>query len=216
MRTTRLSGQYSGSHGLRCAVTACVLFVLLGLTGCAGLGTSLNAADEGGAASEQPGDRGNDATESSAYRLGPGDRVRITVFGHEDLSGEFEVDGAGNLSLPLIRLVEAQGLTTRELETLIAQRLQPDYLRNPRVSADVLGYRPFYILGEVRNPGSYPFVSNMTVVNAVAVAGGYSYRASKKKITIIRATDPEKEKRSITENAPVYPGDVIEVPERFF
>ncbi len=150
------------------------------------------------------------------YRLGPNDEVRITVFGHDNLSGEFQLDGAGNLSLPLIRLVEAEGLTTAELEAVIADKLQPDYLRNPRVSVDVIAYRPFFILGEVRNPGSYAFVNNMTVVTAVAQAGGYTYRAAKKKIVIIRADDPGRTRRLADESTPVYPGDVIEIPERFF
>ena len=150
------------------------------------------------------------------YRLGAGDRTRVNVFGHEDLSGEFAIDGAGRMSLPLIGVVEANGLTTKELAALIVERLKPDYLRNPRVSVDVVEYRPFYIIGEVRNPGSYPFVSNMTVVNAIAVAGGYTYRASKKKMTVIRADDPQKTRQRVTEDARIYPGDVIEVPERFF
>jgi len=157
-----------------------------------------------------------DGTASGDYRLGSGDKIRITVFGHQDLSGEFEIDGAGAVSLPLIRRVEARGLTTGELAEAIASRLRPDYLRKPRVSVDVSAYRPFYILGEVRSPGSYAFVNNMTVVNAVAVAGGYTYRASKKKITVVRANDPGKVKQRVSEEARIYPGDVIEVPERFY
>ena len=81
---------------------------------------------------------------------------------------------------------------------------------------NILGYRPFYIIGEVRNPGGYPYVSDMTVVTAVALAGGYSYRAAKNKITVVRADDPEKKKRRISEETKVMPGDIIEVPERFF
>ena len=158
----------------------------------------------------------DESKESFEYRLGPNDRVRITVYGQDGLSGEFEVDSTGNVSLPLIQIVEASGLTTEELAATIADELQPRYLKDPRVSVDVVEYRPFYIIGEVRNPGSYPFVVNMTVVNAVAVAGGYTYRASKKKIVIIRADDPEKAKQRVREDTRVYPGDVIEVLERYF
>ena len=93
------------------------------------------------------------ADEAFEYRLGPTDRIRITVFGHEDLSGEFEIDGTGSVSLPLIRTVEASGLTTNELAATIAAKLRPDYLKDPSVSVDVISYRPFYIIGEVQKPG---------------------------------------------------------------
>jgi len=150
------------------------------------------------------------------YRLGSGDRIKVTVYGHTDLSGEFEVDGAGNLSLPLIQVVHAAELTQQELEQVITAKLKPDYLKNPRVSVQVLSYRPFYIIGEVKNPGSYPYVNGMTVVNAVALAGGYTYRAKPDAVTIIRANDREKEKAPAGRDTKVLPGDVIEVPERYF
>lgn len=149
------------------------------------------------------------------YRLGRGDKIRVTVFGHEDLSGEFEVGASGSLSMPLIGDVPAQGRTAPELEQAIRDKLQPDYLRNPQVSVDVLKYRPFYILGEVKNPGSYSYVNGMTVINAVALAGGYTYRAQENKIYIIRENAPGKKQR-VDQNTAVLPGDIIEVPERFF
>ncbi len=154
--------------------------------------------------------------EEAEYRLGAGDRVKITVFGHDDLSGEFEIDSAGRLSLPLIKLVQAAGLTEEELEEAITRKLKPDYLVNPKVSVDILTYRPFYIIGEVKNPGSYPYTSGMTVVNAVALGGGYTYRAKKNGITVIRANDPERKKIKADHNTRIYPGDIIEVPERWF
>lgn len=150
------------------------------------------------------------------YRLAPGDRVKVIVFGHEDLSGEYEVDNEGRLTLPLIKSVQAAGLTTQEIEQVITDKLQPDYLKNPKVGVVVQEYRPFYILGEVKNPGSYPYSSNLTVVSAVALAGGYTYRARKNRIVIIHAGDPNQEKIPADSNTPVLPGDVIEVPERFF
>lgn len=152
----------------------------------------------------------------AAYTLGSGDKVRVTVFGHEDLSGEFEVDGSGNVSLPLIRNVKAEGLTVRQLEQSISERLSPDYLINPSVSVEVLNYRPFYIYGEVTKPGSYPFVSGMTVVNAVAMAGGFTYRARTGSVRIVRATDPQRKPIDADKDTPVLPGDIIEVPERYF
>ncbi len=153
---------------------------------------------------------------AEGYILGVGDRIRVTVFGHEDLSGEFEVDGAGRVSLPLIRDVDAEGLTLRKFEQGIVDKLKPDFLINPKVSVDVLNYRPFYIIGEVKKPGSYAYVNGMTIVNAIALAGGYTYRAKENNVLIIRADDKSREKENADHDTPVLPGDVIEVPERYF
>lgn len=150
------------------------------------------------------------------YTLGSGDRIKVIVFGQEDLSGEFEVDGTGRLSLPLIQDVQAAGITAEALAVRITNKLKPDYLKNPRVSVEVLNYRPFYIIGEVKSPGSYSFVNGMTIINAIALAGGYTYRARENKVIITRGTDPEKKKHPADHNTVVLPGDVIEVPERFF
>lgn len=154
--------------------------------------------------------------EELGYRLGSGDRVKVTVYGHEDLSGEFDLDSQGNISLPLIQEVQASGLTAEQLEDAITDELQPDYLKRPKVSVDVLTYRPFYIIGEVKTPGSYPYVSGITVLNAVALAGGYTYRAKTKAVLITRPDGTEKREIEADSDTPVMPGDVIEVPERFF
>lgn len=157
-----------------------------------------------------------DNSAVAAYRLGSGDEVRVTVFGHKDLSGEFTIDGRGIVSLPLIGNVQAGGLEVRRFEENIIAKLKPDYLKNPRVSAEVLNYRPFYIIGEVKKPGSYPFVNGMSVVNAVALAGGYTYRARENRLLIIRGNDTTRAKQPANHDTAVLPGDVIEVPERFF
>jgi len=157
-----------------------------------------------------------DASTIDAYKLGPGDKLRVTVFGHEDLSGEFDVDGSGMVALPLVRNIKAEGLTVRELEQQITAKLSPEYLKNPSVNVEVLNYRPFYIYGEVTKPGSYAFVSGMKVVNAVAMAGGFTYRARTSKVRIIRASDPSRTPQDADRDTPVLPGDVIEVPERYF
>jgi protein involved in polysaccharide export with SLBB domain len=154
--------------------------------------------------------------EPTAYRLGSGDRVKVTVYGHEDLSGEFDIDSQGIISLPLIQDVAGSGLTVEELELAITEKLQPDYLKHPKVSVDVLSYRPFYIIGEVKAPGSYPYVSGMTVLNAVALAGGYTYRARTKAMLITRPASDGQELVEAQPDTTVLPGDVIEVPERFF
>lgn len=154
------------------------------------------------------------ATEPVPYVLDAGDRVRVVVFGHEDLSGEFAVNSDGLIAFPLAGEVRAAQLTPQELETAIAGALEPKYLRNPRVSVEVLNYRPFYIMGEVRGPGSYPWSTGLTVRNAVALAGGYTYRAKESYVLITRGGDAEA--KAADPAAQILPGDVIEVPERYF
>jgi protein involved in polysaccharide export with SLBB domain len=152
----------------------------------------------------------------AGYRLGPGDRVRLTVFRHEDLSGQFEVDGGGFFTMPLVGEIRSAGLTARELESTIENRLKTGgYLVNPQVSVEVLNYRPFYIIGEVNNPGSYQYVNGMTVINAVALAGGFTYRADQGDIKVTRggANGAHVDAKANTE---VLPGDIVEVTERFF
>jgi len=150
------------------------------------------------------------------YRLDTGDSVRVTVFGEGDLSGEFKVDDTGKISLPLIGEVKAEGRTASELETAITDALRPDYLISPNVTIEVLNYRPFFIMGEVRNPGSYPYVSGISVMEAVALAGGFTYRARTNEVFIKRAGAPGEEEKLLPVETEVLPGDVIRVRERFF
>lgn len=157
-----------------------------------------------------------DAAEQPVYRLGSGDRIVVNVFGHEDLSGEFELDGEGRIALPLIGDLVLGQRTLREAEREIVGRLQPDYLVNPRVSIQVANYRPFYILGEVKQPGSYAFVNGMTVVQAVAIAGGYTYRARQTRVSVQRANDPQRRLQPAGPDTVVLPGDIVNVPERYF
>ena len=154
--------------------------------------------------------------DNDAYRLAVGDKVRITVYGHDDLSGEFEIDAAGNASLPLTGDIRAAGQTLNSFEAAIIDALRPDYLKNPRVSVELLTYRPFYIFGEVNAPGSYPYTTGMTVISAVAVAGGYTYRARKNRIRISRGSDEDRVELEADDSTVIQPGDIIEVPERFF
>jgi polysaccharide biosynthesis/export protein VpsN len=153
----------------------------------------------------------------AGYALGPGDRVRLTVFRHEDLSGEFDVDGEGFLALPLVGEIRGAGLNARQLESQIEDRLKEGgYLVNPQVSLEVLNYRPFYIIGEVNSPGSYQYVNGMTVINAVALAGGFSYRADQDDIIVTRGGSEGRRLEDVRLDTPVLPGDIIEVTERFF
>ena len=150
----------------------------------------------------------------NGYKLGAGDILRIQVFGHDDLAGKFEVDEAGYIAFPLIGEVLANGLTARQLETVIEDRLSPDYLKSPKASVEVTNYRPFYILGEVNAPGSYAYVANMRVINAIALAGGFTYRAAETRVQVKRAATGKTV--PVTEDSVILPGDIITVPERFF
>lgn len=173
------------------------------------------AAATGGEAAVTASQTGGEATVAG-YELGPGDQVRITVFRHEDLSGEFEVDGEGFFALPLVGEIMTAGLSARQLENEIEIRLKSGgYLVDPQVSIEVLNYRPFYIIGEVNSPGSYQYVNGMTVINAVALAGGFSYRADQDDIVISRGGSNGPRIDALPDTA-VLPGDIIEVPERFF
>lgn len=155
------------------------------------------------------------AQSDQVYRLGAGDRLRITVYQEEDLSGEFEVSDSGEVSLPLIGGVGTVGKTTRELQDTIELAFRDGYLRNPRVSIEVLNYRPFYVIGEVNKPGSYAYRSGLDVLTAVAMGGGFTFRADENDIIIKRASNPEREIKA-TGTTKVLPGDVIRVDERLF
>jgi protein involved in polysaccharide export with SLBB domain len=148
------------------------------------------------------------------YVLGVGDKVKITTFGESDLSGEFEISATGNISMPLIGEVHAAGTTASQLQANISSKLSQGYMKNPHVSLEVLSYRPFFIVGEVMKPGNYSYVNGMTVINAVAMAGGYTYRADKDDIKLKHSSGATEEK--VTETTIVQPGDVITVTERFF
>lgn len=150
------------------------------------------------------------------YQLGAGDHIRVTVYGEEDLSGEFEIDGTGTISLPLIGSVIIGGHKLTDAEARIIALLADGYLNTPRVNIEVLNYRPFYIIGEVKQPGSYPYVSGMTVLNAIALGSGFTYRASEKKVEITRKIDGKEIKLTAAMTEQVFPGDIIRVAERFF
>lgn len=150
------------------------------------------------------------------YRLGAGDRVRVTVFGEPSLTGEFQVSSAGMISLPLVGDLNAAELTVAEFQRSVETALRNGYLLDPRVSAEVLTYRPFFILGEVQSPGTYPYAAGLTVLNAVATAGGFTYRANTNRVFIRRAGANAEETYPLTTRTRVAPGDTIRIGERLF
>ena len=150
---------------------------------------------------------------SANYMLGAGDKIKLRVDDEESLSDEYEIDGQGQISFPLIGTVQCGGKTPRQLENAIRKKLADGYILNPRVSIEVLNYRPFYILGEVNNPGSYPYVNGMTAFNAIALAGGYTYRADEDFVELKRGNSAKKR---VPLTIQVLPGDILTVDERFF
>lgn len=156
------------------------------------------------------------ASVESAYYLGPGDRVRVTVFGEAELTGEYEVAANGSLAFPLVGEVPADGLTPQQLSDAIADRLRGGYLREPHVASAVIGYRPFYILGEVARPGTYPYAADLDVTSAVAIAGGYTYRANRRRVYIRRLGESDERAYSLGDRVVVRPGDTVRIGERWF
>jgi protein involved in polysaccharide export with SLBB domain len=151
------------------------------------------------------------------YRVAPGDRIRVVVLSDSELSGEYEIDSAGMISPRMAGRVQVVGMTTTEIEEILRNRYRADgLLRVPRLSVDLVARRPFYILGEVARPGSFPYVSGINVAQAIAIAGGFSRRAAKTRITIQRFNQTWGMEETVTEDSPVGPGDIIRVPERWF
>ena len=152
----------------------------------------------------------------SSYTLGPGDRIKISIFNQDDLSGEYVLDGDGRFSMPLIGSVQAAGLSPSDLEALLVSKLKPDYLVNPRIFIQMTNYRPYYLIGEVQGTGAFPYVAGMTYLTAVAIAGGFTYRAKKEFVYVINWIIPEREAATLSVEDKVQPGDIIRVAERLF
>ncbi|NWG22916.1 MAG: polysaccharide export protein [Pseudorhodoplanes sp.] len=172
------------------------------------------AAAQGGAYVAAPA--AYSADWSKSYTLDSGDRLRVSVFGQDGISNTYLVDVAGHMNVALIGPVQARGLTTLQLAQAIADRLRNGYVREPHVSVEVETYRPFYILGEVNAPGQYPYVANMTVETAVAIAGGFTPRGEQSAARLTRNVHGQSFAGKVPINTPVQPGDTINVAERWF
>lgn len=152
-----------------------------------------------------------------ASSLRPGDRVKITVYGEEMLTGEYDINPGGNVSMPLVGMIRAAGRSQAELAREIAARYRGGgFLQDPKVTVAVVQFRPFYVLGEATTPGEYPFRSGLTVHAAVAMAGGFTYRASKSVVLIRHLGEDIWKEYPLSEPVVIAPGDTIRVPERYF
>jgi polysaccharide export outer membrane protein len=151
---------------------------------------------------------------AAPYLLGPGDNLQISVYGESDLTGAYRVSEGGAVIIPLVGPVPAAGLTVEEFQQRLIERLKANALQVPNVAVSVTDYRPFFILGEVKNPGSYPYVPNMTVLTAVAIAGGFTYRAAESQISVTRTTHGRASESRAARDSRVLPGDVVNIFER--
>lgn len=209
------------NQAIRTAFLSLLAFVMVGflMVGCNAQDTFTPATGVRTAATSgaPAAGRGHSASPlDEHYHLGTGDKLRVTVYGEDDLSGEFLVDGAGQIQLPLVGQVKAAGLTIHEFVDEVTTALKNGYLRNPRVSVEVLNYRPFYIMGEVNKPGEYPYENGLSALGAVALAGGYTYRANDSYIYVRRSDSKDEVRMPADAATRIYPGDIIRVPERIF
>lgn len=189
---------------MKTSLTASILLGALALAGCA----------------TQPLPSGAPVASTASvgeYHLAAGDKVRVTTFNEPTLSGELVVGSNGSIAMPLVGDIPARGLTVTDLQAAIAQRLETGgFVRSPSVAAEVIEFRPFYILGEVQKPGEYPYSVGLTVTKAVATAGGFTYRANAKQVFITRDGSTTEQSVPVTASTPIGPGDTIRVGERFF
>jgi protein involved in polysaccharide export with SLBB domain len=188
----------------RAIVRSAALVVALLISGCTA--NSLSEAEQQSLA----------AAATAAPKLQAGDRIRVTVYGEDKLSGDYQIDQSGQISLPLAGTVEAVGLTQNELEQALSKKFRSEYLRNPKVTVTIATLQPFYMMGEVEKPGEYQYRSGLNVLTALAIAGGPTYRASRNSVQIQRRGETSMRNYPISSSVPILPGDVIRVPERYF
>ena len=153
---------------------------------------------------------------AAAPKVQPGDKVRVVVFGEDKLSGDYEIDQSGQISLPLAGTIEAKGLTQAELEQALAKKFRSEYLKNPKVTVTIASLQPYYVVGEVAKPGEFPYRSGLNVMTALAIAGGPTYRASRSTVKFQRRGETTMTEYPISAAVPILPGDVVSVPERYF
>ena len=156
------------------------------------------------------------ANYDASYRLDAGDKLRVMVYGQEGLTNTYAIDAGGSITMPLIGAVPARGRTPAGLAAEISGKLRNGYIREPSVAVEIETYRPFFILGEVAAPGQYPYVPNMSVESAVAIAGGFSPRAQRDRVTLTHTDHSGPSRAVVPLGTPLSPGDTILVGERWF
>jgi len=153
---------------------------------------------------------------TAAPVLAAGEKINIIVYGEASLTGDYLIDPSGYVSLPLAGTVKAAGLTPDQLERNLEKQFGSKYLANPKVTVEVVEFRPFYILGEVEKPGAYPYAGGLTALSAIAIAGGTTYRAKTSEILIQHLGEEHMREYPLSEPVPILPGDIIQIPRRYF
>jgi polysaccharide export outer membrane protein len=156
------------------------------------------------------------APRDAPYHLDAGDRLRVVVYGQEGLTNTYAISAGGTITMPLIGAVAARGRTPQSLAADIAAKLRDGFIREPSIAVEIESYRPFFILGEVQAPGQYPYVPNMTAESAVAIAGGFSPRAKRDRVTLTRTDSSGTSRTIVPPGTPISPGDTVLVGERWF
>ncbi len=155
-------------------------------------------------------------TVEGGYTLGPGDKMRLTVFGETDLSGELQLDGNGNVRVPLAGMVHVGGYTQQGAEAAIYNALVPNYLKSPRINVEIVTYRPVYVVGQVQKPGQYAYINNMTMLNAIGLAGGFTPQARESMVYVRHEGETREEEVSTAQPLLIRPGDTIRVDTTLF
>jgi polysaccharide export outer membrane protein len=156
------------------------------------------------------------AASAATPLLQRGDKIRVTVYGEDKIGGDYEIDPGGFVTLPLTGPLQAAGLTRIAFQRVLTQKLRSEYLKNPQVSIDVVAFRPIYVMGEVERPGEYPFKGGLNIVSATALAGGVTYRGNRSTVLIQHSDETAPKEYPLVSTVPIFPGDIIQVPERFF
>ncbi len=200
------SGKRQGFVGVRQFAASLVLCAGLALSGC---GPSVRPLTE----AQQKALLG---LASAPPKLEAGEEIRVSVYGEASLGGVYRIDPSGFVSLPLAGSVKAAGLTERKFAKDLAQRLEHGFLKKPEVIVSIVKFAPFYILGEVQKPGAYSYSAGMNVFNAIAVAGGYTYRANRSTVIIEHKGETAMKAYALSWPIPILPGDIIKIPRRYF
>jgi len=156
-----------------------------------------------------------EAEASGPPKLQAGEKIHVTVYNEPSLSGDYQIDPSGFVSLPLAGTIKAAGLSQHDLEQELEAKFSTGYLKNPKITVGVAEFRPFYIVGEVDKPGAYPYTGGLNVLSAIAIAGGTTYRADQSRIEIQHPGETEMHEYDMTQPIPILPGDIIKVPRRY-
>lgn len=156
-----------------------------------------------------------EAAAAGPPELQPGEKIHVIVYGEPTLSGDYQIDPSGLVSLPLAGTIKAAGLTQQQLEQKLAEKFSSGYLKNPKITVAIAEFRPFYIVGEVEHPGAYPYTGGLNVLSAVAIAGGGTYRADLSRVLIQHPGEDKMHEYKMNAPIPILPGDIIEIPRRY-